>query len=448
MKVNVVRNSTKRLNNDLSYLRQPDFIQLCRRLKSSHFTRNRKMPLENLLISVPARKGRTLQIELAYFKELFAMDYEISKPGYLKQRMKLNPEAYRELMRHHARNYYADGDASYDFKGYLLLAEDGSSCNVPLTDENVSTFGSVVQHKDRKPRPQIGIASLFDVGNRMLIDLTTEFSKFDERASAVKHISAETDVIGARKAIHIFDRGYPSGSLFLHFQKNSIYFIARLASFHYKKEQLSMNADDEWLDVIFDKSRVSAIRRAGNETAAQQMESAGKIRLRFVRITTPTETTVCLATNIPESLANTDEMAMLYHKRWGIETAFDDLKNKLQIENFTGSKPVIIKQDVYATGYLYNIMVDIMQDADTERTLDEADYRHPLQINRNIAIGLMKEAVIRLILTENAEKQTKIMNGLITEINRFLLPVRPGRSCYRSPVKLESRNSNVRKRSY
>ena len=46
----------------------------------------------------------------------------------------------------------------YDFKGYLLLAEDGSSCNVPLTDENVDTFGSVVQHKDRKQRPQVGIA--------------------------------------------------------------------------------------------------------------------------------------------------------------------------------------------------------------------------------------------------------------------------------------------------
>ena len=209
-----------------------------------------------------------------------------------------------------------------------------------------------------------------------------------------------------------------------------------------------MKTDDEWLDVIFDKSRVSAIRRAGNETAAQQMESAGKIRLRFVRITTPTETTVCLATNIPESLANTDEMAMLYHKRWGIETAFDDLKNKLQIENFTGSKPVIIEQDVYATGYLYNIMVDIMQDADTERTTNESDYKYTLQINRNIAIGLMKEAVIRLLLTEDAEKQAKIMNCLITEINRFLLPVRPGRSCHRSPVKLESRNSNVRKRSY
>ena len=209
-----------------------------------------------------------------------------------------------------------------------------------------------------------------------------------------------------------------------------------------------MKTDDEWLDIIFDKSRVSAIRRAGNETAARKMEAVGKIRLRFVRITTPAGTTVCLATNIPESLADTDEMAMLYHKRWGIETAFDDLKNKLQIENFTGSKPVIIEQDVYATGYLYNIMVDIMQDADIERTTDESDYKYPLQINRNIAIGLMKEAVIRLLLTEDAEKQTKIMNGLITEINRFLLPVRPGRSCYRSPVKLESRNSNVRKRSY
>ena len=40
-----------------------------------------------------------------------------------------------------------------------------------------------------------------------------------------------------------------------------------------------MKTDDEWLDIIFDKSRVSAIRRAGNITAAQQMEAAGKIRL-------------------------------------------------------------------------------------------------------------------------------------------------------------------------
>ena len=132
------------------------------------------------------------------------------------------------------------------------------------------------------------------------------------------------------------------------------------------------------------------IRAEFQHTIQQQMEAAGKIRLRFVRITNPTGTTVCLATNIPESLADTDEMATLYHKRWGIETAFDDLKNKLQIENFTGSKPVIIEHDVYATGYLYNIMVDIMQDADIERITDESDYKYPLQINRNIAIGLMK----------------------------------------------------------
>ena len=33
---------------------------------------------------------------------------EISKPGYLKQRMELNPLAFYELCRHHNRNFYVD----------------------------------------------------------------------------------------------------------------------------------------------------------------------------------------------------------------------------------------------------------------------------------------------------------------------------------------------------
>lgn len=61
-----------------------------------------------------------------------------------------------------------------------------------------------------------------------------------------------------------------------------------------------------------------------------------------------------------------EEFKGLYFKRWGIETKFDELKNKFQIENFSGIKPVIIEQDFYAILLLSNIASIFEQEAQEE----------------------------------------------------------------------------------
>ena len=93
-----MRNSKRRLFADLELLENNNFIDLCRNSNKRHFTRKRKMPLKNLLLSIPFRKGKTLYFELKYFKEIFSMSSTISKAGYLKQRQKLNPIAFLELL--------------------------------------------------------------------------------------------------------------------------------------------------------------------------------------------------------------------------------------------------------------------------------------------------------------------------------------------------------------
>jgi hypothetical protein len=37
--------------------------------------------------------------------------------------------------------------------------------------------------------------------------------------------------------------------------------------------------------------------------------------------------------------------------RWGIEMKYDELKDRLQIENFTGTTKIAIEQDFYSTIY-------------------------------------------------------------------------------------------------
>lgn len=202
-----------RFLKDLSYMRQESFAQICRQIKSSHYTRNRKMPLLTLLYSVLCRKGRSLYMELREFKDMFKMPSKITKSGYHQQRMKLNPLAFLELLRFHAKNIYTDKENVTDWKGYLLLAVDGSDINVPLTKENVQKYGNA-SHKGKEPkeRPQAGVSSLYDVLNRIIIDMSINECKFDERKAAISHLKQSSSVIGNKKSILLADRGYPGAN--------------------------------------------------------------------------------------------------------------------------------------------------------------------------------------------------------------------------------------------
>jgi len=64
------------------------------------------MPLKDLLFTMINRRGITLSLELRNYMKTAHPGMEISKPGYLKQRMKLNPLAFYELYRHHNMNFY------------------------------------------------------------------------------------------------------------------------------------------------------------------------------------------------------------------------------------------------------------------------------------------------------------------------------------------------------
>jgi IS4 transposase len=54
-----------------------------------------------------------------------------------------------------------------------------------------------------------------------------------------------------------------------------------------------------------------------------------------------------LVTTIGAGELAAGELAEVYHMRWGVETCFEFMKDRLQMENFTGTSPRLIEQDVY-----------------------------------------------------------------------------------------------------
>ena len=89
--------------NDQSTIRTESFLDLCRN-SPNVLIRRRKMPTEDLIYSMINRKGLTLKLELRNYMKITHPGTEISKPGYLKQRMKLNPEAIKFFYKKHNKN--------------------------------------------------------------------------------------------------------------------------------------------------------------------------------------------------------------------------------------------------------------------------------------------------------------------------------------------------------
>ncbi len=106
-----MRKSSTRIRSDIGRIHSDGFTHVCRNGNQNVFVRNRKIPLADLAFSMINRKGLTLKLELRGYMNISHPGIQISKPGYLKQRMKLNPEAFIDLYQFHNRNFYSDPDA-------------------------------------------------------------------------------------------------------------------------------------------------------------------------------------------------------------------------------------------------------------------------------------------------------------------------------------------------
>lgn len=439
-----MKKSQKRTCCDISYIHQAPFEDICRNGKPPSFTRNRKMPLHDLLFTMINRRGITLSLELRNYMKTAHPGTEISKPGYLKQRMKLNPLAFYELYRYHNKNFYAEPGFS-TFQGCLVLAADGSGINIPTTQETLEMFGTS-SRKGTKPQASIGLGCLYDVMNRMVLESDCRKCKFDEMSLAEEQISRIPETIGDKQPfLVVMDRGYPSTAAFIRMMDQGILFLVRLKSSDYKKEQEGLSEPDAWVDVRLDRSRIN--RYKGTDIG-KRMEELGHITLRMVKVPLPDGREEVLITNLPTESFNSQQIAELYHMRWGIETAYETLKDRLQMENFTGTKPTLLLQDIYSTVYVSNLAEDIIRDAQEELDEKEKNRKHKMAINQTISIGILKNDLIYILLEKDPGKQDKLFQQIYEDISKNLVPVRPDRHYRRTKGQLAGKYSNTHKRAY
>ncbi len=132
--------------------------------------------------------------------------------------------------------------------------------------------------------------------------------------------------------------------------------------------------------------------------------------VRVLKIRLSSGETKTLLANLNQKQLPIRNPGELYFKRWGIETAYDTLKSKLQLENFSGKTVGSVYQDSYATVYLAGLAAACAGDAD--KHISAHDEKKQLKYSRkstqNRTISKLREQFWIILLEPGDALRTRL----------------------------------------
>jgi len=377
-----------------------------------------------------------------YLSNIFDKDLDtVSKGAYTQARANIKHEAFKELETDVRDKFYADYDYNR-FKGYRLLAIDGSMITLPINEETKKEFGTIKvsnQYKDKdKSIVQARASLLYDVLNHIIIDSTITNNKTHEIKIAI-----DTHLLQVKKDdLIIFDRGYPSYELFARIiHKTQADFVARIKQGMYKK----------YTDVLFDKNSkvndiVVTLTPSTKEVnkICKEYELPESIKIRFVKVVLDNGDVEVLATSVLDKTAiSTQEFKDLYFNRWNIETYYDIMKNRLSLENFSGTTVLSIKQDFYATMFISNLESVLSHGLDEELKNEKENKRrkYTQKVNKSVSFNTIKNYAFDLFFLPDKDI-AKTLEKIHKQLRTNLIAIRPNRH-YSRPDSNESKNTRA-----
>ena len=387
------------------------------RTSDRYFTRKRKMTFVELITFITHFLSKSLQAELDHYFKQTGNESRISQQAFSKARQKIKPEAFKHLFEITVRGMMDDSQMTR-FKGYRVFAIDGTELYLEPTKELVARYGQKKNNLNCKAK----VSMLCEVHEGIIIDAQMEAYYTSERELALKHLEA-FEAYHQKKDLIIFDRGYPSRKL--------------IATLHDKEMKYLMRVQ---------RSFYSLIDESTQEDFYLTMEYQKKCyKVRVVKLELPTGETETLLTNLGRKSFKKSEFMSLYFKRWPIETKYNTLKNKLEIENFSGRTLISVQQDFYATMYLSNLVAitKIMSDEEIKKQAKDKELKYKYQTNESRLISQLKDEMILCLLIEDPTKRSEVMERIIQAAARNKSPIRSERSFDRKDP--EKRRRSIRR---
>ena len=312
-------------------------------------SRNRKLSWAGVICLLIGAEGGSLA------KELHRADIDVTPAAISQRRAQISPETFRDVF----QRFNVSCEDSGNFRGYRLLAVDGTSVNI---SRNPKAPSFVQNESAPNGYNQLHLNPLYDLCNKIFYDaLIQPEPQKDEIGALIEMIKRNHF---SEKTIIIADRGYESYNVMAHLlEKPNTDFLIRIKQNHSAMQEVvrlpmfeldceigftittTQTKEDKEKRYIFlqvpKKSKPGAKTRRGR----WDFPSPYQMKLRIVRFQLETGEFETIATSLPRTFT-LEDIRELYHLRWGIETSFRDLKITLLGEKVYGKGSSGIACDV------------------------------------------------------------------------------------------------------
>lgn len=374
----------------------------------SDMTRHRKCTLLDTITATLSFSMNRTNTELLLF---FGSQNKAipSKSAFTQQRKKFTPDFFPYLL----EAFNKAIPFTKTFKGYHLVAVDGSDLNLPTNKKD--TVYQIKQARSDNYFYQMHVNALFDICENRYITAITQPRPVMNETRALCHMIEQCSL--PDNTIVIADRGYLSLNTIAHLLDSNLFFLIRAKSptsglLKYLME--SNKEADTYISLGITRSRKKIYRHNPSEYKSLKpsnvfdpipvgdRQSIYTMNIRCTCVKLGEDSYEYLVSNLPMDVFSKEDLRELYWKRWSIETSFRRLKYALSLVYLHSVNRELIIQEVYAKMIMFNFASLIhTYGAQTKILLEKKKQKQQLkyeyQVSFDDAVPVARELLKRRI---------------------------------------------------
>ena len=340
------------------------------KIRNCDFTRQRSLTFFHVFILILRKSVKSLQIVI---NELFlskGLSMPVTASAYSQARQKLNYTAFEELSQGIANQFYQQPcEVINSWRGFRCLAFDATYVLLPDSEDIRHTFG-VIENKQTKDKVHstycgMMVECCYDVLNHIVVSCAIDLNQAAERDLAIQIHEALPKT--PMKDLCIYDRGYPSyGFCAYHIAKDKHFLLRCQRSSFIDVMDFFVAEEGETRKIV--TLKVPDDQRKAHKDKGLPLE----ISVQLIRLRNAAGEVQVIMTSLLDETIPLEEFKALYRARWEIETHFGCVKNRLNLENFTGKTALSVLQDFWSTILVCNYEAILTREIEQEDRQDDA----------------------------------------------------------------------------
>ena len=280
------------------------------------------------------------------------------KSGISQARTRLGAEPLHQLHDRLVRPVATRTTRGAWYRHWHLISLDGSCLDIADTDENRATFGRPEASRGESAFPQIRFVALVENGTHVLFG--TRLGRYEEGETTLAH-----DVLTALRPgmLCLADRQFFGYVLWQAAGATGADLLWRVKH-NLRLPRETQLADGSYLTTIYPNEKDR--RHKANGVRVRVVE----YRLEGIADTEPLYRRV--TTILDQAKAPAAELAALYHERWEIETALDELKTHLRGARMVlrSKTPELVRQEFWGLLLAHFAVRGLMHEAALRADVD------------------------------------------------------------------------------